>query len=82
MPKQALQNLMSELHEVFGSTEPSAEQQQLLETLERHVHGLNLDEPIDPTPLETAEILLAELEHEHPKTAAILNELLSTLRRL
>jgi len=80
MPKQKLQNLMTELHDAFGNDTPSESQKQLLESLETHIHEFNDDAPIDPTPLETVELLLEQLGEEHPKTTAVLTEFLAVLR--
>ncbi len=80
MPKQKLENLMTELHDAFGNDSPSESQKQLLASLEAHIHEFNAAAPIDPTPLETVELLLEQLGEEHPKTSAILTEFIGVLR--
>lgn len=82
MPKEKISNLMSELHELFGTTEPSARQQKLMADLDRHMHNIDEAEPADPTPLETAELMLDDLGTDHPRTSAVLRELLDTLRNI
>ena len=82
MPKQTLHNLMTQLHDVFGSADTSPEQQKLFEELNGHIHEINENDPVDPTPLETVELLLEQLGEDHPKTSALLNEMLNTLRRI
>ena len=82
MPKQRIENLMTELHELFGSVDPSPEQEKLLAELDSHVHDINTQQSVNPTPLETIELLLEQLGEAHPKTSALLQELLSTLKNI
>ncbi len=78
MPQQQLENLMTRLHETFGSTEASPQQQQLMDDLQRHIENGNND----PTLQDSANLLLEELEIDHPKAAVILREIIETLGRL
>ena len=82
MPKQKLQRLMTELHSTFGDAKPSAQQQQLLDDLAVHIHDLNTEAPIDPTPMETMELLLEQVGEEHPRACAVLKECMAVLRGL
>ena len=78
MPQQQLENLITRLHESFGSTDASPQQQQLLDDLQRHSAGGS-----DTLSLQdSANLVLEELEIEHPQTAAILREIVETLGRL
>lgn len=78
MPQQQLENLITRLHESFGSTETSPQQQQLLDDLQRHSAGGS-----DTLSLQdSANVVLEELEIEHPKAAAVLREIVETLGRL
>lgn len=78
MPQQQLENLMTRLHETFSSTEVSPQQQQLMDDLQRHIENGNND----PTLQDSANLLLEELEIDHPKAAVILREIIETLGRL
>lgn len=82
MPKEKVQNLMSELHELFGSGEPSAEQVRLLESLEYFVHEPSETTPPDPSPIETIELLAEQLGEEHPRASGVLRELMETLKNM
>jgi hypothetical protein len=81
MPQEKIQNLMTELHEHFADAEPSPEQQALLQEFERRVTS-------DDTaysefmPLETLELLIDEMAEQHPRTAAVMQELLTTLKNI
>ncbi|MEZ5539586.1 MAG: DUF4404 family protein [Pseudomonadales bacterium] len=78
MPKQQLENLMTRLHETFASSEVSPQQQQLMADLQRHIAtGKG-----DPSLHDSANVLLEELEIDHPKAAAVLREIIETLGRL
>lgn len=82
MPKQKLENLMSQLHEQFGTVEPSPQQQRLMRDLEAHVHNASEPTPEDPSLIESAELLIESLEGEHPRSTAILREILATLKNI
>lgn len=82
MPKARIENLMTELHERFGELEPSPQQEQLLEALQQHIHGVAEGDKPDPTPLETIELLLDNLGEDHPRVVAVLRELMDTLKNI
>jgi Domain of unknown function (DUF4404) len=82
MPRAKIENIMTELHEHFGSTEPSAQQQKLMQDLEAHMHSTLDPEPADPSLIETVELVLESLGDEHPRTAVIVRELLDTLKNI
>ena len=82
MPKQQLENLITRLHDTFAPGQASPMQQQLLQDLQRHAHALDEPEPQDPTPLDTANLLLESIEEEHPQAAGIVREIIETLGRL
>ncbi|MCC7516695.1 MAG: DUF4404 family protein [Pseudomonadales bacterium] len=79
MPKQQLENLMTRLHDAFASTEVSPQQQQLLDDLYLHLEtGNNANTSLK----DSANLVLEELEIDHPKAAVILREVIETLGRL
>lgn len=83
MPDPKLDNLMTELHETFGSADPSSEQHQILRALRAHVEmGAEGEEASDLTPLETIEVLAERLESDHPRASAVVREALNILRNI
>jgi hypothetical protein len=76
MPQKHLDNLMTRLHETFGSSEVSPQQQQILDSMRLQLNGNSLDKP---SLQDSANLLLEELEMDHPKAAAILREIIETL---
>lgn len=82
MPREKIKNLMSELHELFGNDEPSAEQVKLMESLNYYVHDQSETTPPDPSPVETIEMLAEQMGEEHPRTSAVLRELMETLKNM
>ena len=82
MPKQTLQNLISSLHDQFGDDAVSSQQQQLMQDLENHIHGMNETEPLDPNIQETLTLLLDDAEERHPQSAAIIREVMEALKNM
>ncbi len=82
MARAIIENLMTELHERFGELESSPQQERLLADLQAHVHTLGEDGVGDPTPVETVELMLENLGGNHPRIAAVLRELLDTLKNM
>jgi len=82
MPKQAVQTLMTDLHDRFADDLTSPQQQALMEQVQSHIHNMNEAEPTDPNFLETVELLVTEVETDHPNAAAVLNQLIETLRNI
>jgi NAD-dependent DNA ligase len=79
MPKQIIQNLISELHQSFGDIEPSAKQQMLLAEVQRHMHETGAPEVEDEAFSETLQKLLEELKTDHPAGAAIIGQIMKVL---
>lgn len=82
MPTSKLSQLMKQLHQTFDEADPSPQQVRLLMDLEAHVHSASQGAPVTPTPLETVELMLESLGADHPKTEAVLRELIDTLKTL
>lgn len=82
MPKTQAGHLISELHERFGDQLPSSQQQDLLMRLNSHIHELGEQDPVDPSFLDAVELYFNELENEHPQGAAIVKQLLETLKNI
>ena len=82
MSKVTIEHLMTSLHERFGDDLASPQQQQLIESLRQHMHDLNESEPVDPGFQETLGALLEDVEQQHPQAAAILREVMETLKNM
>lgn len=83
MPQQKAQHLISQLHELYGDDQPSEQQKRLMEQLELHVHPKGTKDQFgEPVPLDTLGYLVEEMEAEHPRTAAVMRELLETLKNI
>ncbi|MGD8176811.1 DUF4404 family protein [Marinimicrobium sp. ARAG 43.8] len=83
MPQEKIRNLMTRMHETFGSDQPSDQQKHLMEQLELHTHPRGMKDTYgEPVPLETLELLVEDMEAEHPRTAAAMREILETLKNI
>jgi len=83
MPQEKAQNLISQMHELYGDDQPSEAQQRLMEQLEMHVHPKGTKDQFgEPVPLETLEYLVEDMAAEHPRTAAVMREILETLKNI
>lgn len=82
MPKAKINNLISELNEIFGSNGESEQQKKLMQDLQRHIHNASEKDEEDPTPLEIIETMLENLGEEHPKASLLLRQLLDTLKNI
>ncbi len=79
MPIDNLKALMIDLHNSFGDAETSTQQQQLMQQLQTYVHDIDTAEPVPPNLIESAEILLDEVEEGYPQTAAIIRQVIKAL---
>ncbi len=79
MPIDNLKALISDLHDSFGDDETSPQQQQLMQKLQTYVHDIDTAEPVPPGLIESAEILLEEVEEGYPKIAASIRQVISAL---
>ena len=82
MPQEKISNLITDLHERFGDDLSSPEQQALMQALQSHAHDLGAAEPVDPSFQETLNLLMEEVEIEHPQAAAILREVMDALKNM
>ena len=80
MRKENLSSLVSQLSERDKGM--SKEQKQLLESVERHIHNWDQPDPIDPSMKDTLEVLLVDIENEHPKASAIIEKTLEMLSNI
>ena len=81
MPKQHIEGLISELHDKFADSDTSPQQEAMLAQMKSE-----LAEWEGPKPSEdfrtTAERLLQEMEEDHPRTAAVIHEIINTLNNI
>jgi hypothetical protein len=83
MPQEKARSLITQLHEMYGNEEPSEQQKHLMEQLELHTHPKGAkDQYGEPVPLDTLELLVEEMAAEHPRTAAVMREILETLKNI
>ncbi len=82
MPKQKAIALISDLHERFGDDEQSAQQKQLLNSLQQHIHELGEEDAPEPDFIDALEVLVTDTEVEHPAIATVLRTLVDTLKNI
>ena len=79
MPGDNLKALISDLHDSFGDDRTSPLQQQLMQQLHNYAHDIDQAEPVQPSLVESAEMLLVEMDEDYPHAAAIIRQLINTL---
>lgn len=79
MPGDNLKTLISDLHDSFGDDRTSPLQQQLMQQLHNYAHDIDQTEPVQPSLVESAEMLLTEMDEDYPQAAAIIRQLIHTL---
>lgn len=81
MAKQHIEGLFTQLHEKFASSDTSPQQEAMLAQMQSQ-----LEEWEGPKPggdlKETAELLLQEVEEEHPTAARIIHEIINILNNI
>lgn len=82
MPKEKAAALISDLHERFADDETSPQQDEMMAKLQAHIHELGENDPVEPSFIDAVELLLADIETDHPKAAAVTRQLLETLRNI
>lgn len=79
MPKQQLTSLFQRLRDHLPEGEASAQQKMLMEQIAYHLHEQGSPDPIDPSLRNSLELLVEDIETDHPKSAAIAKNILETL---
>jgi len=82
MPKTTITNLLTSLHDRFGDDLTSPQQQQLMENLQNHIHRWDEKEPVNPDIQETVNLLLEDIEEQHPKAAVVVREIMNVLKNI
>lgn len=78
MPKQHIEGLISDLHDKFADSDTSPQQEEMLAQMQSQLAGWEGPKPPENF-TETAEMLLQEIEDEHPKAAGVIREIINTL---
>ena len=79
MPKQQLTTLFQRLRDHFPEGEASAQQKMLMDQIAFHLHDQGSPDPVDPSIRDSVELLIEDIEADHPKSAAIAKNILETL---
>ena len=82
MPKEKIEGLISQLHERIADSDTSPQQEQMLAQLQSQLEEWEGPQPPSGDIRETAEMLLEELEEDHPTASHILSEILHTLTNI
>ncbi len=82
MPTQPIEGMLSHLHDRFATSDTSPEQDALLQQLQSQLAEWEGPAPPDGSVVTTAEMLLAELENEHPQLSHVVRELIAALGRI
>ena len=81
MPKQVIEGLITQLHEKFADSDTSPQQEAMLTQMQSQLSEWEGPKPDDDF-LETAELLLQEVEEDHPLAAKIVHEIINTLNNI
>lgn len=79
MPKKELKSMFQNLRDHLPDGEASAQQRMLLEQIAYHLHEEGEPDPVDPSIRDSVEMLIEDIETDHPKSAAIARNILETL---
>lgn len=82
IPLNTVQTLISDLHDRFGAELTSPQQQELLQKLHANAHRIGESEPVDFDVEDTLNILLDDIETQHPKATEIIREVMVILNNM
>ena len=78
MPKQHIEGLLGELHDRFADSDTSPQQEAMLAQMQSQLAEWEGPKPPEDFE-ETAELLLQEVEEDHPLASKIIREIITTL---
>ena len=81
MPKHHIEGLITQLHERFANSDTSPEQEAMLARMKSQLAEWEGPKPPEDFS-ETAEMLLQEVEEEHPKAAGLVREIINALNSI
>jgi len=82
MPNEYMTGLVTQLHDQLTSSETSAEQEALLLQLHSQLENWEGPPAPDGNIVNTAELVLEELEDHHPQLALVVREIIDALGRI
>ena len=82
MPKDKIKGLLGQLHEKFADSETSPQQEALMQQLQSQLSEWEGPKPADGSVVTTAEMLLEEVEEQHPHLTQLLKEILDALGKI
>ena len=82
MARQKVEGLLTQLHERFADSDTSPQQEALLQQLQGQLGEWEGPLPADGNIVNTAELLLEEVQDKHPQLSRLVSELLDVLGRL
>lgn len=81
MAKQHIEGLLTQLHERFADSDTSPQQEAMLAQMQSQLTGWDGPKPPEDF-TETAEILLQEVEEDHPTAAKLVREIINALNNI
>ena len=81
MPKHHIEGLITQLHDRFADSDTSPEQEAMLARMKSQLAEWEGPKPPEDFS-ETAEMLLQEVEEEHPKAAGLVREIINALNSI
>jgi len=81
MPKQHIEGLLGQLHEKFADSDTSPQQEAMIAQMQSELAEWEGPKPPE-TFVESADLLLQEIQEEHPKAARLLQEIINTLNNI
>lgn len=81
MPKHHIEGLITQLHDRFADSDTSPEQEAMLARMKSQLAEWEGPKPPEDF-FETAEMLLQEVEEEHPKAAGLVREIINALNSI
>lgn len=79
MPKEKVLGLFEEIRDAMDDGKVSAQQQMLIDKVEYHIHNIGSPDPEEPNFRQSVEMLVEDLEVDHPKAAIMAKTLLEVL---
>ena len=81
MPKQHIEGLLGQLYEKFADSYTSPQQEAMIAQMQSELAEWEGPKPPE-TFVESADLLLQEIQEEHPKAARLLQEIINTLNNI
>ena len=79
MSKHKIEGLIMNLHDRLAGVETSPQQARMLAQMQGQLEEWKDERPVDGDIRQTAELLMEDLEENHPKAAMVLRDIINTL---